>query len=124
MLVAHIHWYPPHFLCMGGEVSKSKQAEYMDTYRLKHKAEINKKRRDLHAERKGWLRAIKALKGCQDCGEADPRVLQFHHRDPADKRFAIADNVTTYKKETLLEEVTKCDVLCANCHIKRHHKES
>lgn len=43
------------------------------------------------------------------------RVLEFHHRNPDDKDFGIAD-MRTRSVETLDEEIAKCDVVCANCH--------
>ena len=61
---------------------------------------------------------------CSLCGETHPACLQFHHRNPAEKQFDIA--LAARKKpslETLMAEVAKCEVLCANCHAKLHWKE-
>lgn len=51
------------------------------------------------------------------CGESRPPALDFHHRDPSQKSF----NVSYYLARgwgwaRILEEISKCDVLCANCH--------
>ena len=54
---------------------------------------------------------------CMDCGEEDSRVLQFHHRDPAARE---ADIISISSFPRLLRELEKCDLVCANCHIKRH----
>lgn len=58
---------------------------------------------------------------CIDCGEADPVVLEFDHRDPATKRFEIGGAVRTrpVSVKRLLAEIAKCDVRCANCHRRR-----
>lgn len=68
------------------------------------------------------LYAIKAREGCYFCPEREPIALAFHHLDPAQKKFSIMGpklaNGTPI--ETLLEEVTKCVVLCHNCHAKLH----
>lgn len=71
-------------------------------------------------ERQGVIRAYKNGRGCDRCGEADARCLQFHHRDPSEKTFTIGKNGWQKPLEVLWDEVTKCDVLCANCHIKSH----
>lgn len=54
--------------------------------------------------------------GCTDCGNADIRVLEFDHRDPALKKFSIARRVRDVSTKKLTEELDKCDVVCANCH--------
>lgn len=61
---------------------------------------------------------------CIHCGEADPIVLEFDHRIHAEKKFNIgnaANGGKTIKK--LLEEIEKCDVLCANCHRRKTYHE-
>lgn len=62
----------------------------------------------------------KTLK-CLDCGEPRWWVLQFHHRDPSKKELTIGKFIPS--KEKLEKELSKCDVLCANCHLDRHHQE-
>lgn len=66
------------------------------------------------------LQAIKLERGCVDCGyDAHPAALDFDHRDPATKCFDISRALSTRSLSTLLEEVAKCDVRCANCHRVR-----
>jgi hypothetical protein len=43
--------------------------------------------------------------------------LSFHHLDPATKRFVIAGGHTRSWAQ-LVEEATRCVLLCANCHIE------
>lgn len=57
---------------------------------------------------------------CIDCGEADPLVLDFDHRDPAEKHRGVSKmmaGTTSWGK--IFEEIQKCDVRCANCHRRR-----
>jgi hypothetical protein len=62
---------------------------------------------------------------CADCGETHPAVLYFHHRNPEEKEFNVADFVRLGKSpEALMKEISKCIVLCANCHAKRHYKHN
>ena len=55
---------------------------------------------------------------CVDCGEQDPLVLEFDHR--SGKRAGISalmgDHATW---PTVMGEIEKCDVRCANCHKQR-----
>lgn len=56
---------------------------------------------------------------CVDCGETDVLVLEFDHRNPADKRFDIGFIVARKPWKFVLAEIEKCDVRCANCHRRR-----
>jgi hypothetical protein len=56
---------------------------------------------------------------CVDCGETDPIVLDFDHRDPSTKRNEVARLATTKPWPQVLAEIAKCDVRCANCHRRK-----
>lgn len=59
---------------------------------------------------------------CVDCGNSDVRVLEFHHHND-DKSFTIARKIRSQCRwETILLEINKCIVLCANCHRIRHSR--
>jgi hypothetical protein len=53
---------------------------------------------------------------CVDCGEADPIVLEFDHRDPATKRTDVGRLIHTSTVWIVRAEIEKCDVRCGNCH--------
>lgn len=56
---------------------------------------------------------------CALCGyDACQSALQFHHRDPREKRFSLAGRGIALAIETLREEARKCVLLCANCHAE------
>lgn len=80
------------------------------------------RRRERYKQRKAENDAIVAdalLVGCVVCGEHDPIVLDFHHRDPAEK----SENVKSMSDRTeakVRAEIAKCVVLCANCHRRVH----
>lgn len=57
-------------------------------------------------------------KSCIDCGETDPVVLEFDHRDGESKEFDVA-NAGSYSKARVAAELAKCDVRCANCHRRK-----
>jgi hypothetical protein len=50
-------------------------------------------------------------------------VFQFHHKEPKDKLFQLGNQLTNHKWEKVIQEVDKCDLLCANCHSLRHSEE-
>ncbi len=61
-------------------------------------------------------------KMCIDCGEKNPVVLEFDHRD--DKLMAISTIIKkNYPISTVKKELLKCDIRCANCHRKKTAKD-
>jgi hypothetical protein len=56
---------------------------------------------------------------CADCGEGDPIVLEFDHRDPSKKRASISRLINHVTWAALQREIARCDVRCANCHRVR-----
>lgn len=59
---------------------------------------------------------------CIKCSVAfPPAVFDFHHRNPEEKSFGIGSELTNKSMDELLEEVKKCDLLCANCHRVLHY---
>lgn len=56
---------------------------------------------------------------CIDCGETDIVVLEFDHREPSTKRAKIANILGSWNWETVMIEIDKCDVRCANDHRRR-----
>jgi hypothetical protein len=54
---------------------------------------------------------------CVDCGESDPLVLEFDHL--RDKRFDIGSDLPDRNWASILAEIAKCEVVCANCHRRR-----
>jgi hypothetical protein len=54
---------------------------------------------------------------CVDCGERDPLVLEFDH--VRGKSFNIAKGIRDRNWQSVLDEMAKCDVVCANCHRRR-----
>lgn len=62
---------------------------------------------------------------CQRCGydKPIPDVYEFHHRDPAEKDPSWGKMITNnHRIESLLAEIDKCDLLCANCHRETHYE--
>jgi len=61
-------------------------------------------------------------KKCNRCGYSDYRALVWHHIDPTTKKSDISDIVRAGRQwEVILEEISKCECLCQNCHHIEHH---
>lgn len=61
---------------------------------------------------------ILSISSCSDCGIFDPRVLEFDHLPEFEKKFDIARAVSgsTRSWNSILNEINKCEIVCANCH--------
>lgn len=70
-----------------------------------------------------WLVAYYALHPCVDCGESDPIVLDFDHRDSNDKEDEVSNMMRNGRYRAAKKEVDKCDVRCSNCHRRRTAKQ-
>ena len=81
---------------------------YSETAKLKRELRIAKR-----------LEIINKAKSqpCMDCGQKFPEeCMDFDHRE--NKLYTIA-NMKGNKIEKLIEEIAKCDIVCANCHRTR-----
>jgi hypothetical protein len=101
------------------------QKEYSRNWYERHKYRVIERKKQRQQEIWNWFRRYKSGLHCMDCGISHPAVLQFHHRIRTEKSFSISGVVsraTSIKQIT--NEIKKCDVLCVNCHAKRHWRET
>lgn len=70
----------------------------------------------------GIIDTIKS-NGCKKCGDKRLYVLDFHHRDPSQKEGTINHMIKSAGYAKLMDEIQKCDILCANCHREFHYLE-
>lgn len=63
--------------------------------------------------------------GCKNCGyKKNISALEFHHRDPTKKKIVLdLKSLGNNSMKTILEELDKCDLLCANCHRELHNPQ-
>lgn len=58
--------------------------------------------------------------GCQHCGESESVCLDLHHINPAQKDIHPS-RLIGCKISSMVDEFSKCVVVCKNCHAKIHH---
>lgn len=86
-----------------------------------------KNKKDLYAAQKRHRLRVRAklfeflsTRSCVDCGEKDPVVLEFDHREKKDKFKIIARMLSGHYSWLSVErEIEKCDIRCANCHRRK-----
>jgi hypothetical protein len=99
-------------------ITRRKNLEHYRKMERIRQARARQKRRD-------FISRIKTELGCIQCGEKHPSCLQFHHLDPSQKSFTISRAIGIKRPLHIIQsEISKCEVLCANCHAKKHWKEN
>ena len=64
-----------------------------------------------------WLWEYKLEHGCMDCGyNLHAEALDFDHRPGEEKKFNLSVGAASKSWDSIMAEVAKCDVVCANCH--------
>jgi hypothetical protein len=73
--------------------------------------------------RRQVIRDIKESSPCLDCNISYPYyVMHFDHIDPSTKIDKITSIISSKSMQTALDEIEKCDLVCANCHSIRTWK--
>ena len=100
------------------------QAEYNRRYYKKNAENVCDRVRRNRQRIREWYRDLKATLSCEKCGEDHPACIQFHHADD-NKEACISEMVcNSVSIETIMKEIEKCKVLCANCHFKLHYEQA
>lgn len=92
--------------------------QYQKEYYKNNPQSINKS----SIERKNKIRSIiSEAKNvpCMDCNKKYPSyVMDFDHL--SDKKYGIANMASRHTSiKTVMDEIAKCEVVCANCHRER-----
>jgi hypothetical protein len=98
--------------------NKGKQDYYRWICFSCEKTLLDKRRCDYREEYMNYKKTL----SCNRCGNSDYRVLQFHHTNK-NKEFNISEKIGKMKLPSLMKEINKCEVLCANCHFIEHYRE-
>jgi hypothetical protein len=99
---------------------------YNKRYYKTHKADHNGRRHLNNTRRRKELSEIVTAKKhfvpCTDCRVPYPHwQMQFDHL--RDKHMDISSMVLrAYSLQRILDEIAKCEIVCANCHADRTYK--
>lgn len=109
--------------CQGDITDRHRLAVYCeDCAHERKRAQIKAAGRRFYDRATSFLREVLTVAGtcgyCKD-DQLPPELLQFHHKDPARKRFTIGGQRLVARGD-LVHEVRKCVALCPNCHAKVH----
>lgn len=91
--------------------------EHYEANRQRYIDQAAESKSKLALERTRYLIKYFKYRPCADCGEADPVVLEFDHL--RDKAFDVGRSLSRRSWQSILEEIRKCEVVCANCHRRR-----
>ncbi len=76
-------------------------------------------------ERRAWMAALKDGRACADCGGVfPPFVMHWDHLPGHLKIAEISSMVGNRRREVVIEELAKCELVCANCHVMRTVKRA
>lgn len=104
------------------EKAKAYAKKHYENNKTEYKARARKFTKKNRQVLRDWIWDFFKVHPCVDCNETDPIVLQFDHQK--DKKFEIGLAVRkSISLEALKEEVAKCEVRCANCHMKKTAKD-
>lgn len=94
----------------GKKLTKSHYARNKQQY-------LEKNLRSFH-KRREFVRSMKDCP-CADCGVKYPYyVMDFDHREGETKEFGL-NSLGRLTLNVLKREISKCDVVCSNCHRER-----
>ena len=98
------------------DYSKQLQAQRDWYYKNKDRAIANVRRNDKNysARNREYVNNYLSTHACVDCGCTDIRTLDFDH-----VRGKKSENVSLMMRcsmQSLLDEIAKCEIRCANCH--------
>lgn len=78
----------------------------------RHRAHIDRQR--------AWMSSLKQDIPCTDCGQSfPPYVMHWDHLPGHEKIDEIGSMVGSRRRDVILAEIGKCELVCANCHVMR-----
>lgn len=105
------------------EITDNPKWENQKRYRKNNPDKIRNDKRERY--RKLKLKAMTVMNNkCDHCNivydGTNAPIFEFHHLDPTQKDNGVTRMFSRNKWETVLIELKKCILICANCHNKEH----
>ena len=118
--------FPVRSSSKDGRASACKRcaAEYAKkSYQEGDKERKSKNQRKTFQRNIGMLKEYLSGKECKECKEKDIEVFEFDHTDPKEKKHNVSEMVWHYSWKKILQEIEKCQILCANCHRRKTNRQ-
>lgn len=104
------------------KIKPNDQFKLCEKCRTLMRGQYHRLRRAKEIARGQWMADMKAQMSCHDCGAShpeDPSRLIWDHLPGVEKVGNISDMVYKGLVDEVLEEIQKCELVCASCHAKR-----
>lgn len=103
--------------------NKEYQAKWWQDNKEVHKQRVRENNLKLISRNQDFIYSYLLSHACLDCGESDPIVLDFDHlRDKYKGVSRLVYNGSGL--DQIIQEIDKCEVVCANCHRRRTAQRS
>ncbi len=88
-------------------------------WRDKNRLQLNAQRSSDRAVRRAEIARLKESSPCSDCGGFFPAIVMDYDHTGTDKTANVSRLVADGPMRRILAEISKCDLVCANCHRTR-----
>lgn len=97
------------------DIEKQKQTQ--KSWYLRNKALTYERTKRSRQTKRDKINQIKESSPCSDCGLFFPYfVMDFDHRNSEEKDSEVSRMFRGSSWSKIMEEIKKCDLVCANCH--------
>jgi len=100
---------------------KECQREYSKIHYKNHSKLYKSRAVSRHSKKREEFHQYKTNLKCSVCRENRWWLLDFHHINPEEKEYNMS-RITDLSEAKVKEELSKCIVLCSNCHRDLHYK--
>ena len=93
---------------------------YDSRYHRTTRARRLEQKKRLHQEFRNWYLELKDGQPCADCGgQFHHSAMTWDHLPGEEKLDNVSSLLTRHSRKRILTEISKCELVCANCHAIR-----
>lgn len=98
---------------------QDKNKEYQSKWYESNKQLQMERTKASKQKKKEWYEEYKKTLKCNECGEEDYRCVDIYRLEKSEDNRSIAEMVRrNLSTEKIISEISKCKILCSNCHNK------
>lgn len=102
-----------------GYKDKEKQRAAQAAWYQKNKAMYTERTRQRRKDLTAYVTELKESNPCVDCGQFYKGCQMQYDHIGTDKVKSVSDTIRYNTLPKVLEEIAKCELVCANCHALR-----